>query len=118
MRMAERLEPCPFCGGEAMIEEVSETIGDRIIKAYIVKCSKCWCAPKPNNYDGNKQNVIDRWNSRYTNTCKMTRDESSGPDEAYPIFYFTCSECRESVMEGSMFSYRYCPNCGAEVVDD
>lgn len=60
------LKPCPFCGGEAeMIQDTDEFVPGKIaVTAYIVKCSKCWAAPLPNNYEGKKEAAAARWNRR------------------------------------------------------
>lgn len=60
------LRRCPFCGGEAEIrKEVDTSFMDGVaFVAYKVVCSKCWASPLPNNYYGDKQEAIDRWNRR------------------------------------------------------
>ena len=58
------LKPCPFCGGKAVWEEDSDIFGDLVLTAYKIKCSKCWCSPFPNNYNGDKKKLAEIWNTR------------------------------------------------------
>ena len=59
-----KLLPCPFCGGEAKIESISNSIGDILLVGYKVKCTQCYASTLPNNYTGDKQEAIKRWNTR------------------------------------------------------
>ena len=61
----QKIKPCPFCGSKAKWVEVSDTMGDLLIKGYKLECSKCWCSPYPNNYTGNKEDAIVVWNTRH-----------------------------------------------------
>ena len=54
-----KLKPCPFCGGEAHLTSygVNPT-------TYEIECKGCGCYQHEHD---SKQNVIDRWNTRYDN---------------------------------------------------
>ena len=56
------LKPCPFCGGEAVLEDLGryETNG-----RYFVRCSKCEIAQE--NLWATKQTAVKRWNRRVNN---------------------------------------------------
>lgn len=113
------LLPCTFCGGEAEFVEESEWIipGKVKVTAWNVKCSRCWAAPKPNNFEGDKAVAARRWNSRAELTCRdVSRRE-----------FFRCSECGHSMeveyddsdlYDGDCVAggFGYCPYCGAKVV--
>lgn len=103
------LKPCPFCGGEAKIESESDQMGHLMLTGYIVKCSRCWCAPKPNNYDGNIQNVIDRWNTRHERTCIKVPGKMG-----YQGRKVVCSECGYGLGDDR---WAFCPKCGAKVIE-
>lgn len=59
-----KLKPCPFCGGEAKYQKITDAMGDVVFVGYIVKCTKCFAAPLPNNYTGDKKKAAERWNRR------------------------------------------------------
>lgn len=101
--MTNELEPCPFCGGEALPPNE---------KDHCVVCSKChatganWA-----EYDS----AVEAWNNRYKRTCHNVVD---------PPLDFECSECIFSVSTDPSYGvdfqtnhWKFCPNCGAEVTD-
>ena len=55
---AEGLLPCPFCGGEPHIEEVSASRGQ-----FCIKCSNCWAKSVYLSY-GEKWQLVRAWNTR------------------------------------------------------
>ena len=59
----EKLKPCPFCGGEAVLEDLGQYEAPR---RYFVRCSKCEIAQE--NLWATKQTAIKRWN-------RMVNDE-------------------------------------------
>ena len=56
--MADKLKPCPFCGGDAGTIEV---FAYGRVAGYFVSCEKCGCQLK--SYTSN-QNAIKAWNKR------------------------------------------------------
>ena len=55
----EKLKPCPFCGGEAVLEDLG---GCEMSGRFFVRCSKCDIAQ--DNLWATKQTAIKRWNRR------------------------------------------------------
>lgn len=106
--MTKELEPCPFCGGEAMLCE-------NIDYSYVY-CMRCGCQTNEASYI---LDAIEAWNTRYKRTCKS--DYCRETDE------WQCLSCGGTLQNCAMFdpdvdgfvgSPKFCPNCGAEVVDD
>ena len=58
----DKLKPCPFCGSEALLEDLGsyEKCG-----RYFVRCSKCGIAQ--DNLWSTKKTAIIRWNRRVKN---------------------------------------------------
>ena len=65
----DELKPCPFCGGEAVINEFIDSDGKDSCKCCIVICKKCGCQTKCYEYflGVTKRNAIDAWNRRVEN---------------------------------------------------
>lgn len=61
MKSNDILLPCPFCGGEAVIDE--ENNGIEV--TYGVHCPNCHCASIDTGTFTTKQEIIDIWNHRY-----------------------------------------------------
>ena len=61
--MSDKLKPCPFCGGRAIIDGCDETL-------WIVICKECNASI---GYKETKQDAIDAWNWRIEPT--FTPDE-------------------------------------------
>ena len=60
------IRPCPFCGGEAKLEDLG---GGMNCGRFFVKCTKCEIAQDA--LSATKQTAIKRWNRRVDNerTC-------------------------------------------------
>ena len=100
--MTKKLEPnkeCPFCG------ETPSTglCGDRVMHdckslGAFISCT------------------VEGWNTRYKRTChsdiKTEPSYYEGGCEYDDTYY--CSECGDC---WGPCAYKFCPNCGAEVVD-
>lgn len=127
--MAEKLRPCPFCGGEANLtsDYSSEhdhtfyqvwhdcqtnpgTIRHSYGHALSLQVSTPWCA--------NEEDAVRLWNRRAERTC---RNASLDPE------CFKCSECgaedytSDSLTmwhEGGPVDICYCPVCGARIVEE
>ena len=115
--MAEKLRPCPFCGGEA------KAFYDEAGGVYEVQCQECGAEP----YIGYRRgapgmrtlgDVIKAWNRRAERTC---RNASLDPE------CFKCSECgaedytSDSLTmwhEGGPVDICCCPVCGARIVEE
>ena len=55
-----KLLPCPFCGGEAMIDFI-ESERDKDADKYLVICTKCLCQTNTYLYE---KDAIDIWCTR------------------------------------------------------
>ena len=110
--MTDELKPCPFCGGEAHISASSDGYG--------VECWNRRCIDMQMDELPTEAEAIDAWNTRAERTCRDTGG----------YLMFRCSECGCSVevddfdsgepnifVDGIAATPRYCPNCGAKVVD-
>lgn len=74
--MSDKLKPCPFCGGKAIVDGCDDTL-------WSVICEKCNASI---DYNETKQDAIIAWNSRIRPT--FTPDELDAIrrmfDERYP----------------------------------
>lgn len=57
--MAEKLKPCPFCGGEAYIVKLNI-----LFDPIIVGCKNCGCSVKRTN---EVEEAVRAWNRRVSN---------------------------------------------------
>lgn len=99
--MMNELKPCPFCGGEVSIIEVTERKEGFTEEAFI-QCEECgfsihhkWLSV---------ETLIEYWNKRAERTCKIVKD----------MFDWKCGECGKVITE----QVNYCPECGARVIED
>lgn len=139
-----KLKPCPFCGGEAEIWEV--TTGEKPLNEETnvsVACLQCFSRPfftRMENLryrrdhkeilEDMKHEVAEKWNRRAEN--KMSVQSASWEfkyDEDYDDELPCCSICGEpDALSRDDYSYRggkirdnnsnYCPNCGAKMDGD
>lgn len=117
-----KLKPCPFCGsGDAGIVRV-KTIFDNVL-GFMVLCTDCGGTVGFNTdteftafTDFNtEQEAVDMWNTRVERTCRNARTYGYG-------FRFECCECGYTTIVHNCAVRldelpRYCPSCGAKVVD-
>lgn len=85
MIMGFDLKPCPFCGGKAVFETISNSSYHQGVRfGYTIKCSKCGCTPFKDNSemsvflakDGDvirtaesqvrQERLVKEWNNRPT----------------------------------------------------
>lgn len=99
------LLPCPFCGSEAFLVS-GEEFGENYTE---VSCNSCNATVSKLGAE-----AIEAWNTRTERTCK---------NKATRLQTFWCDRCDcalEDWMDvgGKLINgLRYCPNCGAKVVD-
>ena len=62
--MSDKLKPCPFCGGEACIEDISEQ--DDMNVVWTIVCNKCGGSASfgMDGCDATKDEAIAAWNRR------------------------------------------------------
>lgn len=102
------LKPCPFCGSPAELLHTKSW-------DYFVRCADKGCAARTRQYHENDVGAVDAWNTRAERTCYADRHGGY-------TYRFECSACGYSSLthncEMRMDELpRYCPNCGAKVVD-
>ena len=121
--MSVELKPCPFCGGEASL--YGGTNFETARSAYYVECSDPLCPVCPTTPTADliayktEAKAAEAWNTRAERTCKPANVAEYAWDD------FECSECGwvtwSFLMEhegcGTVCKPRYCPNCGAKVVE-
>ena len=61
----DKLKPCPFCGGEAIMEAYK--FGREHDARYRVKCSNKLCFCETNWADFSEEDAAERWNRRVNN---------------------------------------------------
>ena len=64
--MTEKLKPCLFCGGEALLFRIKGVGND--LTAYMVGCTETSCEVRPSiQKELDKKGTIDLWNRRADN---------------------------------------------------
>lgn len=116
------LKPCPFCGSEASIVEVTERPEGFVEEAFI-QCEGCgfsfhhkWLSV---------ETLIRYWNTRADHTCKPNKQ---GRCECGALIrweencepYKTCDGLTafRSIHPPVTRYHNYCPKCGAKVVQE
>lgn len=107
--MADELKPCPFCGGEAELEQVCED--------WHINCENFKCPATSFVIKSSVQKAIEAWNTRYERTCGeprgfVPRDPDNFGNPSFAELW--CEHCDIELDPDWM----YCPRCGAKVVDD
>lgn len=105
------LRACPFCGGEARI----------IAKPYepkvCVGCDDDTCLGFSGLgwlYDSEKE-ATEAWNRRLERTCRMVRARW---DDGECVWGCRCTACGDRFTYETGTTWRYCPACGARVVEE
>lgn len=141
--MADELRPCPFCGGEVSVVVLDEEgnvrdeeyerdpySGLSYAVAHDDPNGACpiatYDAPLPWLYDS-RDSVAHVWNRRAGRTCRMVacskhdtcfvnHELGNGNVMSMEFGYKQCSDCGAYVFDCP--TVRYCPSCGARVVDE
>lgn len=129
----EGLKPCPFCGGKAAVVQNATTT---YFLDYRVRCKRC--GAETGMYT-TAIKAVRCWNNRSAcDDCQMGGVPATEKNMAkygwvkertcrntHKNRWFSCSECGFGFMD--MFACdehdieeqpRYCPNCGAKVVNE
>ena len=109
--MSEELKPCPFCGGEAHIAE-RLTYGGKL---YGACCYGTLCpGSEPFPWCLDYEDAADAWNRRAERTCRMVRARW---DDGECVWGCRCTACGDRFTYETGTTWRYCPACGARVVE-
>ena len=108
--MSAKLKECPFCGKEPyMVDEGDECNPDQ----FYVVCPNSACFVEGTDFYATEEAAAEAWNTRWERTC---HDDGIG--------LFRCDACGAFVKRGAVMDccdavpIRYCPNCGAKLVDE
>ena len=112
----DKLEPCPFCGGEAYVVEGNY---DSWEDGYAIRCSNCALTFGASGRIGEtyewmciyktEAEAIKAWNTRWERKCNLI----PAPYREFTAGYeYKCSECGFLMTDHDS----YCAECGARRV--
>ena len=109
--MESNLKPCPFCGGEAHLAELTGSNLPRPL--YYGFCTNGHCQTRMVERRS-KQKAIEAWNRRPSEVVHGRWVEADDGDGA------VCSVCGEDFCNVylEVERFNYCPNCGAKMDGD
>lgn len=109
--MTQELKPCPFCGSRALYEIYQTIDGFEVPVMFCDMCKAMFTVEGAEDWVTGERDGMDElrsaWNTRAERMCKQNR-----------LFNLMSREC-----DGEYYQWhgeempRYCPNCGAKVVD-
>lgn len=102
------LEPCPFCGKQPKRFTCKKNLEDGYYVIYR-------CSNKNHEFHVTGDSdieAIEAWNTRYEKTCKFTSDDK------FSIGAVQCDCGEHWFPENDKSRFKFCPNCGARVVND
>jgi rRNA maturation protein Nop10 len=106
----QKLRKCPFCGGEAdMNDEGSECSPDR----FWAYCTNPSCFVEGTGVYATEEEAAQAWNTRVERTCQM---KEARWDDGQCTWGVICSACGEKHEHSFEYSFNFCPTCGAKVV--
>lgn len=116
------LKPCPFCGGEAFVNDdptgnggkphMSGNVG--LGRLWSVECDECGADA---GFWQDRDVAIDAWNTRAERTCRMTDRGECSECGAYIVRAWTeVHDFNGDMKRIDLRSHNFCPNCGRKVV--
>ena len=142
--MSIELKPCPFCGGEAVLQAIDFEPDYDDLPIWWVRCSSC-LAETAEFTGATEAEAIAAWNTRkepITIMSPITTVSAGEPQTYVPLRTcenesewnevdgFVCSVCGirlegwSKIVEDEEqefyyeYAFKYCPNCGAKVVEE
>ena len=114
------LKPCPFCGGEAFVNDdptgnggkphMSGNVG--LGRLWSVECDECGADA---GFWQDRNVAIAAWNSRAERTCRQ-EERGWGTEGDHARVWLTCGhDCMVPTVQDLP---NYCPSCGCKVVDE
>lgn len=100
--MSEKLKPCPFCGGDAVMK-IQKHIPNGY--DYTPTCHDPSCAGRLTKKWINEADAIEAWNRRAERTAKVKRWDGYSEKGWYKC------DCGKGIHEGQ----NYCSGCGAKL---
>lgn len=97
------LKSCPFCGGEAELDEYCGR--------YVVFCKSEKCS-----WRDTEAKAIEAWNTRHERTCELIKHAARDEESGIELVLYECGQCGWIVDPSR--NERYCPNCGLRVRRD
>ena len=118
----ELLKPCPFCGRKPKLYRKFYQTPWYFHYRHVVECLDDNCLVKPKVVYDEECDAITAWNTRAEKTCHRVGSIEDG----YSFNDFKCSECGAVLLrccidvegEGVFSKPKFCPWCGAKVVED
>lgn len=111
------LKPCPFCGGEAFVED--EGVGTEPERYWVWHERRNGCFVEGTGCYEIESEAIEAWNTRYQPTCHWDIKHSGPMYDVYQCdvcgYEYAESRCDHGI-KVEIIDAKYCPNCGAKVV--
>lgn len=121
----EKLKPCPFCGGEAVIYHQSSKYTEH--DGNYVYCMNCRIrtplficfGDTGKTYADTKAEAFNAWNRR---AAEEKHGEWIEAEDDLGYTVYKCSNCKEEFVIDDCtpkeIGYNYCPSCGARMDGD
>lgn len=107
----DKLKPCPFCGGEAVVSGHH----NRFTEWYLCSCQKCHISQTGIEYTF-RHEAIEAWNRRVNDASVVHEKWLLDRWPSWP--HRECSRCKIMIPRTKEVPdqyWQYCPNCGARM---
>lgn len=91
----DKLKPCPFCGGEAFMDEGIDADGATV---YRIGCAHLICGMCPRTVNYSKEDTIEAWNRRADGWISVEDKMPKVPEKTYSTktWVIACVEGHEN----------------------